>query len=99
MSADTSRSSGEKTVECVCKFCVDEVLSLRTRLTECEKAMRNVLDQFERIKEHQRKLLIEGQTLETASENWDEATSGHSIDFTLLKDALKSASGEGGKNG
>lgn len=52
-------------------------------------AAKNVLDQFEAMKRHQHKLLVEGQTLESASKNWKEATDIPFIDFTALQEALK----------
>ena len=39
-------------------------------------------------------LLVEGQSLASASKNWDEATLGQFIDFQALIDAVQAATGE-----
>jgi len=56
-------------------------------------AAKAVLAQFNAISRHQRDLLVEGQTLESASANWDTATLAQYIDFQLLIDAVARAEG------
>jgi hypothetical protein len=60
---------------------------------ELLEACRNVALQFEAIKKRQHELLVEGQTLESAAANWDEATLGQSIDFEPLIAAIAKAEG------
>ena len=53
------------------------------------QAARDLLAQFEAIKEHQDKLLVRGQTLNSASANWDAATLFHPpLDFQPLMDTV-----------
>lgn len=54
-------------------------------------AAKAVIAQFEAIKKRQDDLLVRGQTLESACENWDDATLGQSIDFQPLIDAIARA--------
>lgn len=75
--------------------------SLREQLAEekrrgeaASKAIKTVLDEFEAMKREQRQLLITGKTFEQASENWDAATMGQSIDFTPLIEAQRILSGQ-----
>lgn len=56
-------------------------------------ACRSVVAQFERIKTLQTELLVTGQSLESAANNWDEATLGQSIDFEPLIAAIAKAEG------
>ena len=57
-------------------------------------AAQGVLAQFQAINDHQNKLLVEGQSLASASKNWDEATLGQFIDFQALIDAVQAATEE-----
>jgi len=57
---------------------------------------------FHRLEEKQHRLLVEGQTFETASKNWNEATNAfdNGLDFSELEKALapfreRSEKGEG----
>jgi hypothetical protein len=75
--------------------------SLSQALRELVGAVKIHIKQFEEFKSKQHKLLVEGQTFESASENWNEATQC-SIDFQPLMDAIKTAEAvlgqEGGKD-
>lgn len=53
-------------------------------------AIKNVTNQITAFGEKQRKLLVEGQSLESASKNWEEAGSweNNSLDFGPLFKAL-----------
>ena len=65
-------------------------------LLAIETAAKGVVAQFTAIARHQQRLLVDGQTFETASAHWDEATLGHSIDFQPLMDALSARPTEPG---
>jgi hypothetical protein len=52
------------------------------------KAAEDVVAQFQAMSQRQHELLVEGQTLESAAENWDEATLGQFIDLHPLMDAV-----------
>jgi hypothetical protein len=57
------------------------------------QAARGVVVQFQAISHRQDQLLVEGQTFESAAENWDKATLGQYIDFGALMEALASVEG------
>ena len=59
--------------------------------TDVLTAARNLLAQFEALKRRQHRLLVEGQTLESAAANWDEATRGDFLDFEPLQRAVEAA--------
>jgi hypothetical protein len=75
--------------------------SLSQALRELVQVTKAHIEQFEKMKVKQHELLVEGQTFETACENWDEATMGISLDFQPLINQVKTAEGvlgqEGGK--
>lgn len=78
----------------------DAVVAWRAVIAQRDEllmAAKLVLAHLESISQHQRELLIEGQTLESAEQNWDEATLGQYIDFQPLIDAV--AKIEAGTNG
>lgn len=57
-------------------------------------AIEQVVGQFNRMKERQNQLLVQGQTVESASKNWEEFPedfSADSIDFNPLIEALSKA--------
>lgn len=57
-------------------------------------AARRVLSDFAAFNQHQHRLLVEGQSLASASQNWDEATTLYPvIDFQPLLDAVARAEG------
>lgn len=62
--------------------------ALRATLADVVLEAKNVLAQFERIKQHQHEQLVLGQSLESASANWEEATMGLFIDFGGLQAVL-----------
>lgn len=56
-------------------------------------ALKGILAQFKAIQDHQNRLLVDGQDIESASANWDEATLGQFIDFTDAMKAVAKAEG------
>ena len=59
------------------------------QLRAVQLAARALLHELDVVAQRQRDLLVHGQTLESAANNWDEATMGCSIDFGPLRDALQ----------
>lgn len=79
-----------------CDLSENDMVALEWLLTtraELLTACRNAVAEFEAVKEHQYKLLILGQTLESAAANWDEATLGKSVDYEPLMAAIAKAEG------
>lgn len=62
----------------------------------CVEALKSFVEWFDTIEEIQRKNLIEGQTLETASKNW-ETMPNPSPDVEIMRCALTQATQEAGQ--
>ena len=82
--------------------CMKDILlaidsSYTSKLKVLEGALEYFVSWFEKFKAKQSRLLIEGQTLESASANCDEATSmdDDPLDFSVATQALAGVRGEG----
>lgn len=74
---------------------------LEKKLALAQEALEKFFGDFDRIEKRQHELLVEGQTLESASKNWDSFPEDFSIDvmglrsaLEVLRGSLKSASGD-----
>lgn len=75
-------------LEAVDEYVKREVLADRKRiLEEIEKPLKELSMQFEYFKAYQNENLVYGQTLKTASENWNEMINP-TLDFGKIDEAL-----------
>lgn len=68
---------------------IKENAALKSKLGEAEKVLASVDDWFEHMKKDHHEKLIEGQTLESASENWDKLLN-EPLDMAPIKALLSS---------
>lgn len=85
-----SRSEAETIVKAV-----NEYDSLKAQKAALLEAAERLITQFKVIGMNQHRLLVRGQDFESASKNWEEATTGQVLEFEPLMKAIDQA--EGGK--
>ena len=76
-----------------CPACIKNLVKVEKERDRYKKAIEDFLADFDRGAKRQRELLVEGQTLETASKNWEEFPEDFSIDIMPLREAIE---GKGG---